>query len=72
MDPSIGGAVAFLAIFGAAVFALFFVITRVARVLFGSNRRLEAAFGLETLEARRRRGEITTEEFEQARRALGA
>jgi uncharacterized membrane protein len=72
MLPSIVGGLAFLAIFGVAVFVLFFVITRVTRVLFGSNRRLEAAFGLETLKARRRRGEITTEEFEQARRALGA
>ena len=61
-----------LIVFFGIVFALFFVVTRGTRALFGPRRRLEAAFGLETLEVRLGRGEITREEFEQAKRALGA
>lgn len=59
-------------VFFGVVFALFFVITRAARAFFGPHRRLEAELGLEALEARLARGEITRQEFEQARRALGA
>lgn len=59
-------------VFFGVVFALFFVITRGARALFGPHRRLEAELGLEALEARLARGEITRQEFEQAKRALGA
>ncbi len=54
------------------VFALFFVITRGTRAMFGPRPRLEASFGLETLKVRLDRGEITRDEFEQAKRALGA
>ena len=61
-----------LIVFFSVVFALFFVITRGTRAVFGPRRRLEAAFGLETLQVRRARGEITRDEFEQAKRALGA
>ena len=61
-----------LVVFFGVVFALFFVITRGARALFGSRRRIEAGFGLEALEARLARGEITRAEFDQAKRALGA
>lgn len=60
-----------VAFFG-VVTALFLVITRVTRALFGSRRRLEAELGSEALEARLARGEITKAEFDQARRALGA
>jgi|BarGraNGADG00212_1021973.scaffolds.fasta_scaffold46046_2 uncharacterized membrane protein len=62
------GAVIFLA----AVYAVFLVITRGTRSLFGPRRRLEAEMGLDVLRARLARGEITAQEFEQARRALGA
>jgi uncharacterized membrane protein len=58
-------------IFLGAVFALFVVITRGTRMLFGSRRRLEAEMGLDALRARLARGEITAQEFEQAKRALG-
>jgi uncharacterized membrane protein len=54
------------------VFALFFVITRGTRMLFGPRRRLEAKMGLDALRARLARGETTTQEFEQAKRAVGA
>lgn len=59
-------------IFFGVVFALFFVITRGTRTLFGPRRRLEAEMGLDALRARLARGEITAQEFEQAKRALGA
>jgi hypothetical protein len=45
-------------IFLGAVFALFVVITRGTRMLFGSRRRLEAEMGLDALRARLARGEI--------------
>ncbi len=59
-------------IFFGVVVALFFVITRGTRMLFGPSRRLEAEMGLDALRARLARGEITAQEFEQAKRALGA
>jgi uncharacterized membrane protein len=59
-------------IFLVVVLALFFVITRGTRMLFGPRRRLEAEMGLDALRARLGRGEITAQEFEQAKRALGA
>ncbi len=55
----------------ALLVGLYYLVTRVARRLFGSRRRLEAELGLEVLEGRLARGEITPEEFEQAKRALG-
>lgn len=61
-----------VAAFAAAVAVLFVLITGLTRVAFGPRRRLEAELGLEALEARLAQGEITREEFEQARRALGA
>jgi uncharacterized membrane protein len=61
-----------VAVFAAAVAVLFVAVTRVTRAVFGPRRRLEAELGLEALEARLARGEITQEELEQARRALGA
>jgi uncharacterized membrane protein len=59
-------------IFLGALFALFFVITRGTRTLFGPRRRLEAEMGLDAFRARLARGEITAQEFEQAKGALGA
>ena len=59
-------------VFFGAVAGLFVVITTVARAVFGPRRRLEAELGLEVLERRRARGEITPEQFGQAERALGA
>ncbi len=53
------------------VFGLFMMITRGTRMLFGPRRRLEAEMGLDALRARLARGEITAQEFEQAKRALG-
>ncbi|MFH1474445.1 MAG: hypothetical protein ABIG85_01150 [Chloroflexota bacterium] len=58
--------------FAAAVAVLYVLITRLTRAAFGPRRRLEAELGLEALEQRLAPGEITREEFEQARRALGA
>ena len=55
----------------ALLVGLYYLVTRVARRLFGPRRRLEAELGLEVLEGRLARGEITPEEFEQAKRALG-
>jgi len=59
-------------VFVGAVAVLFVSITWLARAVFGPRRRLEAELGLEALERRLARGEITREEFELARRALGA
>ncbi len=61
-----------VAVFAAAVAVLFVAVRRLTRAAFGPRRRLEAELGLEVLEGRLARGEITREEFEQARRALGA
>ena len=57
---------------GGAVALLFVAVRWLARNLFGPRRRLESELGLEALEGRLARGEITREEYEQARRALGA
>ncbi len=59
-------------VFVGALAVLFVSITWLARAVFGPRRRLEAELGLEALERRLARGEITREAFEQARRALGA
>jgi uncharacterized membrane protein len=59
-------------LFGGAVALLFVAIRWLARSLFGSRRRLESELGLEALDGRLARGEITREEYEQARLALGA
>ncbi|MEW6224630.1 MAG: SHOCT domain-containing protein [Chloroflexota bacterium] len=56
----------------ALVLALFVAVRLLARGLFGRDRRLERAVGLEVLDARLARGEITREEYEQGKRALGA
>ncbi len=61
-----------LALFVGVVSALFLVITRGTRAVLGPRRRLEAELGLEVLEGRLARGEITREEYEQEKRALGA
>lgn len=63
------GAIAAAAI--ALVLVLFVAIRTIARGLFGRDRRLERAVGLEVLDARLARGEITREEYDQARQTLG-
>ena len=54
------------------VAVLFFVVFRATRAMFGPRRRLEADLGVEVLQGRLARGEITQTEFDQARKALGA
>lgn len=56
----------------ALVLALFVAVRILARGVFGRDRRLERAVGLEVLDARLARGEITREEYELGKRALGA
>ncbi len=70
MDYLLGWLVAILAFF-ALVFALFFTIVRVTRAIMGPRRRLEAELGDEVLQRRFARGEITRDEYMQARRSLG-
>jgi uncharacterized membrane protein len=60
-----------LLVFLGVVFALFLVITRATRAVFGPRRRLEEGLGVEALRIRLERGEISQGEFEQAKRALG-
>lgn len=60
--------IAALAIFCLAVIALYVVLVR----MFGPRRRLETALGMEALRARLTSGEITREEFDEAKRTLGA
>lgn len=61
-----------MAVFAAAIAVLFVAVSWLARAVFGPRRRLEAELGREALERRLARGEITREEFEQAKRTLGA
>lgn len=60
-----------LAIFILLVFGLFFLVTRGTRAILGPRRRLEEKLGLEAMRKRLLRGEITEEQFEQGKRALG-
>lgn len=60
-----------VALFAAAVAVLFVVVTRGTRRVLGPKRRLETELGMEQLEGRLSRGEITQDEFDQAKRALG-
>jgi uncharacterized membrane protein len=59
-------------VFVGAVAVLFVAVSWLARAVFGPRLRLEAELGLETLERRLARGEIKRDEYEQAKRALGA
>lgn len=61
-----------LVLFFGVVLGLFFAIVRGTCAILGPRRRLETELGLEVLEERLARGEITREQFEQAKRALGA
>jgi uncharacterized membrane protein len=60
-----------IAAFIAVVLVLFFLVSRVTRAILGPRRRIEEELGLEVLRKRLARGEITQDEFEQAKRALG-
>lgn len=55
-----------------AVLVAAVTIRAVARRLFGPRRRLEELMGLEALDARLARGDISREEYEQARHALAS
>ena len=70
MDPLFAGIIAVL-IFVGLVFALYFLITRSTRAALGPRRRLEEELGLDALRNRFSRGEISQEQFEQGKRALG-
>jgi uncharacterized membrane protein len=61
-----------VAAFTAAVAALFVAVTWLTRAVLGPRRWFETELGLEALEGRLARGEITRAEFDQAKRALGA
>ena len=56
----------------AVVAALFLAVLWLARKLIGPPRRREAELGLEVLDGRRRRGEISDAEYAEGRRILGA
>ncbi len=60
-----------IAIFSAAVAALFGLVTRGTRRVLGPKRRLESALGMQVLDGRHRRGEITDAEYEVAKQAIG-
>jgi uncharacterized membrane protein len=60
-----------LLVFIGLLMVLYYLVSRGTRMLFGPRRRLEAELGLEVLEQRLSRGQISNEEFEQAKRALG-
>lgn len=60
-----------LAIFFGIVFTLLLVIVWGTRAILGPRRRLEERLGLEVLQRRLDRGEITQEQYDQAKRALG-
>jgi uncharacterized membrane protein len=60
-----------LLVFIGLLMVLYYLVSRGTRMLFGPRRRLEAEPGLEVLEQRLSHGEISNEEFEQAKRALG-
>jgi uncharacterized membrane protein len=62
--------VAGIALFVAAVAVLYVIVTRGTRRAFGPKRRLETELGMEQLQGRLARGEITQDEFDQANRAL--
>ena len=58
-------------IFVGAVVGLYFIVVRTTRTIFGPKRRLEADLGLEVLRRRLASGEISQEQFEQGKQALG-
>ncbi len=60
-----------VAAYAVAVLVLALGVKLIARVVFGPTKRLEAELGLDALRGRVKRGEITIEEFNVARRALG-
>jgi uncharacterized membrane protein len=55
------------ALFAVALVGLYLILVRIV----GPRRRLEAMLGYQALRDRLARGEITKEEFDQAKRALG-
>lgn len=59
------------AIFVGAVVGLFFLLSRGTRAILGPRRRLEEELGLEVLRRRLASGEISQEQFDQGKQALG-
>lgn len=57
--------------FALAVAVLYVLIRALARGAFGRSRRLEAELGREALERRRKAGEISQSEYDQAVSTLG-
>jgi uncharacterized membrane protein len=64
------GLVIGLTVFAILVAILFVVITRGTRTLFGRRRRLEEEVSLGPLRRRLDDGEITQDQFDQAKRAI--
>lgn len=60
-----------IALFIAAVAAMFYVIRAVTRGTLGRSRRLERDFALEVLRGRLKRGEISRAQFDEAVTAIG-
>lgn len=60
-----------LGAFAGAVAILFVVIRTAARRLFGRGRRLERELALRLLSERLQRGEVSIEQHDEAKAALG-
>jgi uncharacterized membrane protein len=65
LDPIVA-----LLAFALVVALLFVIVTRGTRAGLGRRRRLEEGVGLAVLEGRLKRGEISREEFDVARRVM--
>ena len=64
---NIASLIAATVLFVPGLLILYAVLVRAA----GPRRRLETSLGIEALRARRANGEISEDEFEQAKRLLG-
>lgn len=71
MDAAFAIPLLMLLVLGAIVVFLYFAIRRGTRAAFGRARRLESELGVEVLDERLATGEITRDEYDIARRALG-
>ena len=68
---SVAGWLLGLGVFFGAVAALFVAFRRGTRAVFGPRRRLEEELGVDVLRHRLDRGEISQQEFDDAKRTLG-
>ena len=71
MTPSPGELLVGLVVFAAFVAMAYFAISRGTRAVLGPRKRLEEEVGLGVLRDRLRRGEISQDEFDQAKLTLG-